>query len=73
MHDIGNAAVQHRLFMQLYAYPACFLITYCQVNRQICQLLRTLDFTDVLLPDCPEKTKWFDLEDTTYKKNIGWI
>ena len=60
MHDIGNAVGQHRLFMQLYAYPAPYLIRYCQMNRQKCQLASPLDFTGVSLSDCPEKTICLD-------------
>ena len=50
MHDIGNAVGQHRL---LYAYPA--LYRNSQMNGHNRQLPRTLDFTKVSLPDCPEK------------------
>ncbi len=62
MHDIGNAASQHRLFMQLYAYPAPYLIALCQMNRQNCQLSRTLDFTGVAVSDCLEKAIHLILE-----------
>ena len=69
MHDIGNAVVQHRLFMQLYAYPALYLIRYCQMNRQKCQLSRILDFTGVAVSDCPEKAIHLILE-KQYIKSI---
>lgn len=69
MHDIGNATSQHRLFMQLYAYPAPYLIALCQMNRQNWKVLRILDFTGVLVPDCPEKIICL-ISEEQYKNSI---